>query len=243
MSLSLLLRWSWRDLRQRWLQVIAIAIIIAFGTGLFSGLRSMTIWRGLSNDASYQAVNTFDLRVSLGTGGFVERGELLAALENSAPAGSVATAEERLIVATQVSVKTPDGKAIVPGRLIGMDVSDDGPHVNSTHPDIGRDLASTDAGRNVVMLERNFAKFYDLPPEGEATLSGDLAVDYVGHALAPEYFFVITPEGGLLAHANFAAVFTSIETAQNLVRRRTRRQRPGSHTLARRRRGRRIRRA
>ena len=216
MSLSLLLRWSWRDLRQRWLQVIAIAIIIAFGTGLFSGLRSMTIWRGLSNDASYQAVNTFDLRVSLGTGGFVERGELLAALENSVPAGSVATAEERLIVATQVSVKTPDGKAIVPGRLIGMDVSDDGPHVNSTHPDLGRDLASTDAGRNVVMLERNFAKFYDLPPEGEATLSGDLAVDYVGHALAPEYFFVITPEGGLLAHANFAAVFTSIETAQNL---------------------------
>ena len=216
MSLSLLLRWSWRDLRQRWLQVIAIAIIIAFGTGLFSGLRSMTIWRGLSNDASYQAVNTFDLRVSLGTGGFVERGELLAALENSAPDGSVATAEERLIVATQVSVKTPDGKAIVPGRLIGMDVSDDGPHVNSTHPDLGRDLSSTDAGRNVVMLERNFAKFYDLPPEGEATLSGDLAVDYVGHALAPEYFFVITPEGGLLAHANFAAVFTSIETAQNL---------------------------
>ena len=216
MSLSLLLRWSWRDLRQRWLQVIAIAIIIAFGTGLFSGLRSMTIWRGLSNDASYQAVNAFDMRVSLGTGGFVERGELLSALDDSVPAGSVSTAEERLIVATQVAVATPDGKAIVPGRLIGMDVSDDGPHVNSTHPDVGRNLASSDAGENVVMLERNFAKFYDLPPEGEATLSGDLSVEYVGHALAPEYFFVITPEGGILAHANFAAVFTSIETAQNL---------------------------
>ncbi len=50
------LRWSWRDLRSRWVQVAAIAVVIAVGTGLFSGLRSMNDWRGLSNDASYATI-------------------------------------------------------------------------------------------------------------------------------------------------------------------------------------------
>ena len=75
----------------------------------------------------------------------------------------------------------------------------------------------TDAGSSVVTLEHNFAKFYDLPPQGSALLAGAVPVEYVGQSLAPEYFFVITPEGGILAHANFAAVFTSIETAQQLT--------------------------
>ena len=69
---------------------------------------------------------------------------------------------------------------------------------------------------SVVTLEHNFARFYDLPAEGSASLSGAVPVTYVGQALSPEYFFVVTPEGGLLAQANFAAVFTSIETAQQL---------------------------
>ena len=74
------LKWSWRDLRSRWVQVAAIAVVIAVGTGLFSGLRSMNDWRGLSNDASYEAVNTFDLRVALSEGNLVDRGTLLKAL-------------------------------------------------------------------------------------------------------------------------------------------------------------------
>ena len=38
MNWHLWLRWSWRDLRARWLQVVAIALIIALGTGVFAGL-------------------------------------------------------------------------------------------------------------------------------------------------------------------------------------------------------------
>ena len=209
------LRWSWRDLRSRWVQVVAIAIVIAFGTGLFSGLRSMNIWRGLSNDASYEAANTFDLRVSLTTGNFVGRGELLERLW-SIDTGDVAVAEERLILPTQVSIERPDGLILVPGRLIGVDLADEGPHVNSLYAQVGRNLADSDAGADIVMLEHNFAKFYDLPADGTAALSGGVPVRYVGQALAPEYFFVITPEGGILAQANFAAVFTSIEAAQQL---------------------------
>ncbi len=198
------------------MQVAAIAIIIAFGTGLFSGLRSMNIWRGMSNDASYEAVNTFDLRVGLGAGSFIERGTMLRILDEVAP-GSVADAEERLILPTQVSVEADRETIIVPGRLIGVDVSDDGPHVNMLHPPLGRNLGSQDAGQDIIVLEHNFGKFYNLPESGLATLSGNVAVQYVGQVLSPEYFFVITPEGGLLAQANFAAAFTSLETAQRIT--------------------------
>lgn len=211
------LKWSWRDLRSRWVQVAAIAIVIAFGTGLFSGLRSMNVWRALSNDASYAVANTFDLRVSLGEGSFAERGAMLDALDDlGIPAGSFA--EERLILPTQVSIEAPDGSAIlVPGRIIGADVSGGGPHVNSLHAQTGRLLAASDAGQDLAMLEHNFAKFYALPDQGPMTLSGGASIEYVGQALAPEYFFIVTPEGGILAQANFAAVFTSIETAQRLT--------------------------
>ena len=211
------LRWSWRDLRSRWMQVAAIAIVIAFGAAFFSGLRSMNVWRGLSNDASYEAVNTFDLRVALGAGSFVERGVLLDALAEVGD-GAVDVAEERLILPTQVSIETHDSDTIlVPGRLIGVDLADGGPHVNSLHTKLGRDFQAADAGMSVVALEHNFARFYDLPAEGSASLSGAVPVTYVGQALSPEYFFVVTPEGGILAQANFAAVFTSIETAQQLT--------------------------
>ncbi len=210
------LRLSWRDLRSRWIQVAAIAFVIAFGTGIFSGLRSMNDWRGMSNDASYEAANTFDLRVKLGTGSFVDRGSLLDALQDVG-ADAVSAAEERLVLPTQVSVETDEGVVIVPGRLIGVDLSDGGPHVNSLHPKRGRLLQEADAGQDVVLLEHNFAKFYGLPPEGSLTLTGGLPVRYAGQALAPEYFLVVTEEGGFLAQANFAAVFTSIETAQRLA--------------------------
>ncbi len=210
------LKWSWRDLRSRWVQAVAIAIVIAVGTGLFSGLRSMNIWRGLSNDASYAVANTFDLRVSLSAGGFADRGALLDALAEAAPSG-VAVAEERLILPTQVSIdREGEDSILVPGRLVGVDVADGGPHVNSLYAALGRNLQAADAGADVVALEHNFARFYDLPASGAAALAGGAEVEYVGQSLAPEYFFVITPEGGILGHANFAAVFASIETAQRL---------------------------
>ena len=210
------LKWSWRDLRARWLQAAAIAIVIAVGTGLFSGLRSMNAWRALSNEASYESAKTFDLRVSLGDGGFAERGAMLDAL-NDVAAAYVFHAEERLVLPTQVSAESESGEVLVPGRIIGVELRDGGPRVNALHAALGRGLTPADIGRDVVLLEHNFAKFYDLPAEGEASLSGGARVSYVGQALAPEYFFVITPEGGLLGQANFAAVFASIETAQRIA--------------------------
>ncbi len=74
------LRWSWRDLRRRWVLVTALALVIALGTGAFAGLGGTTAWRIASQDASYASLGMHDLKVRLPEGGFVPQGALLKAL-------------------------------------------------------------------------------------------------------------------------------------------------------------------
>ena len=45
----LLLRWSGRDLRKRWVQVLALAFVIALGVGTWSGLGGTARWRRISS--------------------------------------------------------------------------------------------------------------------------------------------------------------------------------------------------
>ena len=133
--------------------------------------------------------------------------------------GIVATAEERFIADTQVDASTADRSILVPGRLVGMDLSDGGPHVNGVYVGAGQRAAAGRVGCRpaVVLVEQNFADFYDLPPERTLRVTGNQEVSSVGIALAPEYFFVTTEEGGFFAQANFATLFTSLETAQALA--------------------------
>ena len=70
------LRWSWRDLRARWLQVAAISLIVALGAGVYTGLGSMPQWRRANYDASYDALASHDLLVTLSTGSTVPAGAL-----------------------------------------------------------------------------------------------------------------------------------------------------------------------
>lgn len=217
MSASLWLRWSWRDLRARWVQVAAIAFVIAVGTGTYAGMSSVTVWRTLSNEASYELTNIYDLRARLSPGSFVTAGALLEKIGETRQAGTVETAEERLIVPTQIDATTDGETILVPGRVIGMDLSDGGPHVNGLHVSAGRELGSEDVDQDVAILERNFADHYELAAEGDLRLAGDRTMHYVGLGLAPEYLVVMTDEGGFFAQANFAAVFTSLETAQRVA--------------------------
>jgi putative ABC transport system permease protein len=82
-SVRLWLRWSWRDLCRRWVQVAAIALIIALGTGTYAAMSSVMVWRMNSNDASYAATNMYDVRVKLSAGSFAEAGGLKARLAES----------------------------------------------------------------------------------------------------------------------------------------------------------------
>lgn len=214
---TLWLRWSWRDLRQRWLQVLAIALIIALGTGIYSGLISTSSWRQESNDASYDLLNMYDLRLLLTGGSYLEQGELLQAVAAIEHADWITAVEPRLILPTLVDASTDGQTIIVPGRLIGAGVPGLGHHLNDVYITAGRAIKPVEAGQPVALLEDKFASYYGLPPQGELRLGSDQALRYVGTGLSPEYFIVNSEEGGMMAEANLAPLFVPLETAQALA--------------------------
>jgi putative ABC transport system permease protein len=214
--LGLWLRWSWRDLRAHWVKVVAIAVVIAIGTGAYAGLSSSANWRRLSNEASFGMLNMHDLRVKLATGSLAAEGSLAATAAGIDHAAWFEAVEERLIAPTQVDASTEGTTVLVPGSLVGVDLAT-GPAVDGFSIEEGRPLEPGDAGGPAVLLEYNFARFHELPASGSIIVSGGTTVTYVGQALTPEYF-VVAPEGQLFfSEASFAAVFTSLETAQQLA--------------------------
>lgn len=67
------------------------------------------------------------------------------------------------------------------------------------------------------MLEAKFADYYDLPVEGTVTIAGGVGVDYTALGMAPEQFYVVSPEGSMLAHADLAHLYGSLATVQELT--------------------------
>jgi putative ABC transport system permease protein len=212
-----LLRWSLRDLRRKAVQVAAIAAVIAIGVGLYSALSGTAAWRYATNDASFAATGMYDLRVRSTAGLDTAQGSMMAVLDTLDDTAVVVHAEERLVVDTQVDASTADESIRVPGRIIGLDVQA-GPQLTSVAvaDGSGRTLVAADDGQAVAVLERNFADYYDLTRGGTVRLAGGVELDVVGVGMGPEYFFITTQDGGLFAQANFAAVFTSLATAQEI---------------------------
>ena len=210
--LALRLRWAFRDAKARWVQVAGIALMIAIGTGLFAGLSSFTHWRIISNEESLRLTNMYDIRARLGVDGFLPQGSLAAIAQGI---DGVEAAEERLISNTQAEVDTVDGPVLVRARIIGVDMSGGGPDVNGVEVIVGRTIRETEFGEPVVLVERNFGVYYELPEQGDLRLGGNVLTRYVGQAVSPEYFIVVE-EGSFIGQANLVAVFTSLETAQEL---------------------------
>ena len=228
--MTLLLTWSLRDLKSRWIQVITIALVIGLGIGSFASFNSLTAWRIASNEASFEATSMYDLRLSLSDGSYIEQGRLSEVVTSIPSANSVIGAQERLIVPTLFEVVSeaekvkeggdPGGLLLVPGRIVGMDISDpQGPAVSRLHIVEGRNLTPADASEPIVVIESKFATTHGLPASGEARVAGGRTISYVGHALAPEYFIVLTEGGAVFAHSAYSVLFTSRETAQNLAER------------------------
>ena len=230
MTLRLLLTWSLRDLKSRWIQVTTIALVIGLGIGSFASFNSLTAWRIASNEASFEATRMYDLRLTLSDGSYIEQGRLSEVVNGIPSANTVIGAQERLIVPTLFEVVSeaekvkeggdPGGLLLVPGRIVGMDISDpQGPAVTRLHVVEGRNLTPADAGEPIVVIESKFATTHGLPASGEARVAGRRTISYVGHALAPEYFIVLTEGGAVFAHSAYSVMFTSRETAQNLAER------------------------
>ena len=212
------LRWSLRDLRKRWLLVVAIALVIAIGTGLYTGIGSLETWRRDSNDASFSLLHAHDLKVTLAEGSQVRAGEMRSALRQAAP-GEIEAAQERLSFPTQVDASRGGRSILTPGRIIGMDVKAKPPLVDGIAAEAGRQLRASDSGRPVAIVEQNFAKFYELPARGTVRIAGGSALHYVGHGSSPEYFLVTRPGGGDFgaAEASYGVLFVPLATAQRLA--------------------------
>ena len=215
--LAFWIRWTWRDLRARWVQVLVIALIIGLGTGLYSGLASTSAWRRQSYDASYRATQMFDLRLSLATGATVASPDLVAAVGGIASAGELAAVSPRLIGSTQLDASTRSQQILVPATIVGVAISDGEPEVSSVAVLAGRGLQPQDDRQPVAVLNALLPRYYHLPPTGEVRVSGGRTIRYVGLGTMPEDFVVFSQQHyGQTANA-YGVIYTSIATAGDLL--------------------------
>ena len=212
---SLWLRWTWRDLRARWLLVTVIALVIALGTGTYAALLSTSAWRTRSNDASFALLHTHDLRVALATGSTAPEGRLLALVRGLPHASQVAAVRERLILPVQVAAKQD---VLVPGEIVGT-AAGSGPGVDDVYVSAGQALTGASGGAPAVILEQGFARQNQLPDSGTLRVSGGHTARYTGVGQSPEYFIVTAGMGGapFLSQKNYAVLFASLHTAQALA--------------------------
>jgi putative ABC transport system permease protein len=208
------LRWSGRDFRDHWLQISVIAVILGLGIGAYAGLGSTTPWRIRNADQSYARLNMDDLRAQFTLGSYVDSVALIQAANRIDHAAWIEAAEIRLT--STIFVRAGDN-ILVRGRLMGVDVADNGPHINALYIHKGHGLTEADSGQNVAVLEYHFAHYYNLPPQGQIQVTGDVTMEYIGQGMTPDYFLVITPDGGFMAESNYAVVYVPLETAQTLT--------------------------
>lgn len=209
------LRWSLRDLRARWLQVVAIAVVIAIGSGTYAGLSASSAWRRASYDASYRATGTHDLLITVAENTTVDGAALRAAVAATPHPEWFADLTTSLWVNVQVDASTPTETILVPGRLVGLETDrSPAPPVDVLAVEGGRGLGPADTGADVVVMDAGFATAHHLPDTGTLHLGGDQAVPWVGLGQSPRYFLAGAETGSVFGARGFAVLFTSLARAQ-----------------------------
>lgn len=193
---------------------MALALVIAVGTGVYAGLGATSAWRIQSNDRSYSSLRMHDLRVELPDGGFVATGTLERAVAGIEDASSIEATVERLVVPTLVDASTASEDLLVPGEVVGM--STGASRVDDLHVTQGRGLRAGDEEEGVAVLESKFADEHGLPARGRLLVSAGTPVEYVGTGYTPEYFQVTGRSGMVLGETGFAVVFMPLAAAQEV---------------------------
>ena len=211
------LRWSWRDFRSRWVAVVAIALVLAIGTGVYAGLGSTGEWRRQSNDASFAALSMHDLRVTLSPGTFTEQDVLVEAVEGLDAATSVTAVVERLVVDSQVDTGpvSETGSVLVSARLVGMTFGLAEP-VDSVWVRDGTPPVDDQSEFGSAVMEAKFADHHGLPTHGSVMVAGGHTVAYSGLGTAPEDFFYEGPEGTIAAEGELAILYLPLAAAQDV---------------------------
>ena len=196
--------------------MLAIALVIAIGTGMFTGLGSLETWRKRSNDESFALLNAHDLKVTLAESSFARAGELRRAVGSLPSDLRVAGAEERLVVPTQVDASRPDRTVLVPGALVGVAVTARGRPIDGIAAERGRGLRARDARSPVAVVESGFAEQAGLPTKATIRIAGGGRLRTIGQGTSPEYFLVTRPGGGEFggAESRFAVLFVPLGVAQ-----------------------------
>ena len=209
------LRWSARDLRDRWLLVCAISMTIALGTGMFAALQSMGSWRSDASTQSLALLAAHDVRLYLAAGSFAAPDRLRAVALGIPHASSIVGMEEELVVSTRVDASTGGQTIVVPGQVVGIVAGD--PSVDRLDIRTGRALSAADDGQPIAELEYHFANHYGLPSNGTVTVGDGNKLSVVGQALSPDFLLVISPAGDFMAEANYAVVFVPLATAGQIA--------------------------
>lgn len=212
---SLWWRWSWRDLRQHWAAVVSIGAVIAIGTGVYAGLGSTAAWRELSNDASFAELRMHDLRAELNPGTFADAGTMRDVVSSVPHSAWITAADERLVVDSQVDASTELETILVSARVIGAEFGRPGV-VDDLWVAAGV-LEPAGSSSAAVVLEKKFADYYSMPESGQIEIAGGVEVRYSGLGVAPEEFYVLGPEGSVLAQADLATLYAPLAVAQGLV--------------------------
>ncbi|WP_372788955.1 FtsX-like permease family protein [Paraconexibacter sp.] len=206
---GLWLRWYWRDLRSHWTQVLTTALILAVGIGAFAGLGGMRQWREDSTTASLSALRAHDVRLDLADGSYAPRGALASAL-GGLPRGTVAAAEERLVVGSQIDASRAGDPVLVPARVIGIPSPAGGRTVDALSI---REGGAPRPDRPVV-LDWNFARHYGLPVTGTVRLAGVGAVRYSGLGVTPQYVVIVGSGDITGGESALAVVYAPLALAQ-----------------------------
>jgi len=219
--IPLLWKWSLRDIRERWIQVVGISFIIALGVALASGLSSSAAWRLKSFDKSYDMLEMYDLKLALTPGSYLDAERLAETIRSIPHADWIENVETRLLLPTSVDASGSGDNLFVSGQIIGVDVSDGGPHVNKLHITAGRSLEPADAETSVCVVEHNFATFHDLGPgDRQLRVGGGFALDTVANGISAEHFMVFEEGSGMMgamAQERFAALFVPLGIAQQIA--------------------------
>jgi putative ABC transport system permease protein len=205
-------RWVARDLRRHAVAVISIALVIAIGIGVYTGLGSTALWRERTNDESFAALRMHDVRAELSPGTFADAGVLTDAAQGIEHAEWIAAVTERLVVESQVDASGGGETILVTARLVGSTFA-----TPTTVDDVWVATGSWSSDRSVAILEMKFADYYGLPDRGRITLAGDRPLDYSGVGSAPDDFYVVGPQGSILAEADLATVYLPLATVQAIA--------------------------
>jgi putative ABC transport system permease protein len=214
MSIRFWLRWTWRDLRKRLLQVVAIAAIIALGSGLYAGLGSTSVWRLQSLNATFTGLAAHDVEISPVTGFFAPQNQLLNAVRSAGGPG-LRTVEVRLVANLPVRAGR-SGQIAAAGVIVGVDLA----HrvdIDRWKVVAGQTIGSADSRGTSVLLDEHFVNAHHLASTGIIDIGGT-PVRYVGTALEPEYLNTTVTFGATIqGAATRAVVYAPIRLVQRLA--------------------------